>query len=111
MRTKIETARVGTYPIREQRQVARVGVSALVEIVAAIAVMGSLSLSGATPSTIACMPRMGCGEVQENRQGNGLGLDAIEKSFWAAGAGAASTTWFWWALAGARTLPAPVGTT
>jgi hypothetical protein len=63
-------------------------------IVAVIVVVGSLSLLGATPSTIACMPRVGCGEVQEN----GLGPDAIETSFWAAGAGAASTTWFWWAL-------------
>jgi hypothetical protein len=94
MSTKIETAHVGTYPIPERRQVARVGVSALVAIVAAIAIVGSLSLLGATPSTIACMPRVGCGEVQENR----LTPDAIEKSFWAAGAGAASMTWFSWAL-------------
>ncbi len=94
MSTKIETAHVGTYPIPERRQVARVGVSVLVAIVAAIAVVGSLSLLGATPSTIACMPRVGCGEVQENR----LTPDAIEKSFWAAGAGAASMTWFSWAL-------------
>jgi len=94
MSAKIETAHVGTYPIPERRQVARVGVSALVAMVAVIAVVGSLSLPGATPSTIACMPRVGCGEVQEN----GLGPDAIEKSFWASGAGAASTTWFWWAL-------------
>src|SRR4029450_1230168 len=94
MSTRIETAHVGTYPIPERRQVARVGVSVLVAIVVVIAVVGSLSLSGATSSTIACMPRVGCGEVQEN----GLGPDAIETSFWAAGAGAASTTWFWWAL-------------
>jgi hypothetical protein len=97
MSAKIETAHVGTYPIPERRQVARVGVSVsvLVAMVAAIAiVVGSLRLSGATPSTIACMPRVGCGEVQEN----GLGPHAIETSFWAAGAGAASTTWFWWAL-------------
>jgi hypothetical protein len=94
MSAKIETADVGTYPIPERRQVARVGVSALVTIVAVIAVVGSLSLSGTTPSTIACMPRVGCGEFQEN----GLDPDAIETSFWAAGAGAASTTWFWWAL-------------
>ncbi|HEY3212321.1 MAG TPA: hypothetical protein VGL16_03830 [Actinomycetota bacterium] len=94
MSAKIETAHVGTYPIPERRQVARVGVSALVAIVAAIAVVGSLSLSGATPSTIACMPRVGCGEIQQN----GLDPDAIETSFWAAGAGAASTTWFSWAL-------------
>ena len=40
------------------------------------------------------MPRVGCGEVQQD----GLKLDAIETSFWAAGAGAASTTWFSWAL-------------
>jgi hypothetical protein len=94
MSAKIETADVGTYPIPERRQVARVGVSALVTIVAVIAVVGSLSLSGTTPSTIACMPRVGCGEFQEN----GLDPDAIETSFWAAGAGAASMTWFWWAL-------------
>ena len=93
MSAKIETPHVGTYSIPERRQVVRVGVSALIAIVAVIAVVGSLSLSGATPSTIACMPR-GCGEFQEN----GLGPDAIETSFWAAGAGAASTTWFWWAL-------------
>ena len=94
MSAKIETADVGTYPIPERRQVARVGVSALVAIVAVIAVVGSLSLSGTTPSTIACMPRVGCGEFQES----GLDPDAIVTSFWAAGAGAASTTWFWWAL-------------
>lgn len=94
MSAKIETAHVGTYPIPERRQVARVGVSLLVAIVAVIAVVASLSLSGATPSTIACMPRVGCAEIHEN----GLGPDAIETSFWAAGAGAASTTWFWWAL-------------
>jgi len=94
MSAKIETAHVGTYPIPERRQVTRVGVSVLVAIVAVIAVVGSLSLSGATPSTIACMPRVGCGEFQEN----GLGPAAIETSVWAAGAGAASTTWFWWAL-------------
>ena len=80
MSAKIETAPVGTYPIPERRQVARVGVSVLVAIVAVIAVVGSLSLSGATPSTIACMPRVGCGEVQRN----GLGPEAIEKSFWVA---------------------------
>src|SRR4029450_3309005 len=94
MSVKIETAHVSTYPIPERRQVARVGVSALVAMGAAIVVVGSLSLSSATPSTIACMPRVGCGEFQEN----GLGPDAIETSFWAAGTGAASTTWFWWAL-------------
>ena len=94
MSAKTETPRVGTYSIPERRQVVRVGVSALIAIVAVIAVVGSLSLSGATPSTIACMPRVGCGEFQEN----GLGPDAIETSFWAAGTGAASTTWFWWAL-------------
>jgi hypothetical protein len=94
MSAKIESAHVGTYPIPERRQIARVGVSVLLAIVAAIVVVGSLNLLGATPSTIACMPRVGCGEVQ----GNGLGPDAIETSFWAAGAGAASTTWFWWAL-------------
>ncbi|HEU5226094.1 MAG TPA: hypothetical protein VFV29_09890 [Actinomycetota bacterium] len=93
MSMKIETAQVGTYPIPERRQVARLGVSALAAIVAAIAIVGSLSLLGA-PSTIACMPRVGCGEVQEG----GLNPDAIETSFWAAGAGAASTTWYWWAL-------------
>ena len=94
MSAKIETAHVGTYPIPERRQVARVGVSVLAAMVAVIAVAGSLSLSGTTPSTIACVPRVGCGEFQEN----GLYPDAIETSFWAAGAGAASTTWFWWAL-------------
>jgi hypothetical protein len=94
MSAKIETPHVGTYPIPERRQVVRVGVSALIAIVAVIAVVGSLSLSGATPSTIACMPRVGCGEFQEN----GLNPEAIERSFWAAGTGAASTTWFWWAL-------------
>jgi len=95
MSAKIETGHVGTYSIPERRQVARVGVSVLlVAIVAVIAVVGSLSLSGATPSSIACMPRVGCGEFQEN----GLGPDAMESSFWAAGPGAASTTWFWWAL-------------
>jgi hypothetical protein len=94
MSAKIETAHVGAYPIPERRQIARVGVSVLVAVVAAIAVVGSLSLLDATPSTIVCMPRVGCGQAQEN----GLGPDAIEKSFWAAGAGAASTTWFSWAL-------------
>jgi hypothetical protein len=94
MSAKIETAHVGTYVIPERRKVARLGVSVLVAIVAVIVVVGSLSLLGATPSTIACMPRVGCEGFQEN----GLGPDAIEMSFWAAGAGAASTTWFWWAL-------------
>ena len=94
MSAKIETGHVGTYSIPERRQVARAGVSVVVAIVAVIAVVGSLSLSGATPSSIACMPRVGCGEFQEN----GLGPDAMESSFWAAGPGAASTTWFWWAL-------------
>jgi hypothetical protein len=93
MSAKIETAHVGTYPIPERRH-ARVSVSVLVAMVAVIAVVGSLSLSGATPSTIACMPRVGCGEFQDN----GLGPHAIETSFWVAGAGAASTTWFRWAL-------------
>ena len=36
MSAKIETEHVGTYPIPERRQVARVGVSALVAIVAAM---------------------------------------------------------------------------
>jgi hypothetical protein len=94
MSAKIETTHVGAYPIPERRQVARVSVSVLVAMVAAIAVVGSLSLSGATHSSFACMPRVSCGEFQDN----GLGPDAIETSFWAAGAGAASTTWFWWAL-------------
>jgi hypothetical protein len=94
MIAKVETAQVGTYPIPERWQVARVGLSALVAMVAAIAVVGSLSLLGTTPSTIACMPRVGCGEVRKN----GLGPDAIETSFLAAGAGAASTTWLSWAL-------------
>jgi hypothetical protein len=95
MSAKIETGHVGTYSIPERRQVALAGVSVLlVAIVAVIAVVGSLSLSGATPSSIACMPRVGCGEFQEN----GLGPDAMESSFWAAGPGVASTTWFWWAL-------------
>jgi hypothetical protein len=94
MSAKIETAHVATYAIPERRKVARLGVSVLVAIVAAIAVVGSLTLLGATPSTIACMPHVGCGEVREN----GLGPDAIEMSFWAAGAGVASTTWFSWAL-------------
>jgi len=40
------------------------------------------------------MPRVGCGEVQENQ----LNQDGIEASFWAGGPGAASTTWFSWAL-------------
>jgi hypothetical protein len=94
MSAKIETAHVGTYPIPERRQVARVGVFALVAAFAAIAVVGFLTLPGTTTPARACMLRVGCGEVQEN----GLGPDAIEKSFWAAGAGAASTTWFSWAL-------------
>jgi hypothetical protein len=94
MSAKIETAHVGTYPIPERRQVGRVGVSALLAALAAIAVVGFLTLPGTTTPARACMPRVGCGEVQ----GNGLGPDAIETSFWAAGAGAASTTWFWWAL-------------
>jgi hypothetical protein len=94
MSAKMETAHVGTYAIPEPRKVARPGVSVLVAMVAVIAVVGSLSLLGATPSTIACMPGVGCGEVQVNA----LGPDAIETSFWAAGAGAASTTWFSWAL-------------
>jgi hypothetical protein len=94
MSAKIETAQVGTYPIPERRQVVRVGVAALATALAAIAVVGFLSLSGTTVPARACMPRVGCGEVQEN----GLNPDAIETSFWAAGAGAASTTWFWWAL-------------
>jgi hypothetical protein len=94
MSAKIETAHVGTYPVPERRQVARVGVSALVAAVAAIAVVGFLTLPGTTTPARACMPRVGCGESQQN----GLGPDAIETSFWAAGAGAASTTWFWWAL-------------
>jgi len=94
MSAKIETAHVGTYPIPQRRQVARVSVSVLAAMVAVIAIAGSLSLSGARPSTISCMPRVGCGEFQDN----GLGPDAIETSFWVAGAGAASTTWFRWAL-------------
>ena len=94
MSAKIETAHVGTYPIPERRQVARVGVSALVAALAAIAVVGSLTLPGTTTPGRACMPWVGCGEFQEN----GLNPDAIERSFWAAGAGAASMTWFSWAL-------------
>ena len=94
MSAKIETAHVGTYPIPERRQVARVSVSALVVALAAIAVLGFVTRSGTTAPARGCMPRVGCGEVQEN----GLNQDAIETSFWAAGAGAASTTWFWWAL-------------
>jgi hypothetical protein len=94
MSAKIETAHVGTYPISERRQVARVSVSALLVALAAIAVLGFLTRPGTTSPARACMARVGCGEVQEN----GLNQDAIETSFWAAGAGAASTTWFWWAL-------------
>jgi hypothetical protein len=94
MSAKIETAQVGTYPIPERRQVAVVGVALLVAAIAAIAVVVSLTLPGTTIPARACMPRVGCGEVQEN----GLSQDAIETSFWAAGVGAASTTWFWWAL-------------
>jgi hypothetical protein len=94
MSAKIETAHVGTYPIAERRQVARVGVSALVAALAAIAVVGSLTLPGTTTPAGACMPRVGCGEFQ----GKGLNPDAIERSFWAAGARAASMTWFSWAL-------------
>jgi hypothetical protein len=94
MSAKIETAKVGTYRIPEGRQVAHVGVSALVAALAAIAVVGFLSLPGTTAPARACMPRVGCGEVREN----GLSPDAIETSFWAAGAGAASTTWLSWAL-------------
>lgn len=48
MSAKIETAHVGTYPIPERRQVARVGVSVLVAALAAIAVVGSLTLPGTT---------------------------------------------------------------
>jgi hypothetical protein len=92
MSAKIETAQVGTYPIPERRQVA--GVAVLVAAIAAIAVVVSLTLPGTTTPGRACMPRVGCGEVQEN----GLSPDAIETSFWAAGVGAASTTWLWWAL-------------
>ena len=94
MSAKIGSANVSSYPIPERRQVARVGVSALVATLAAIAVVGLLSLPGTTVPARACMPRVGCGEVQEN----GLSPDAIESSFWAAGAGAASTTWLSWAL-------------
>jgi len=94
MSAKIETAPVGTYPIPERRPVTRVGVYGLVAVLAAIAVVGSMSLPGATAPVRACMPRVGCGEVQEN----GLGSDAIETSFWTVGAGAASTTWLSWAL-------------
>jgi hypothetical protein len=90
----VETAHVDTYPIPERRQVARVGVSALMAAFAAIAVVGFLTLRGTTTPARACMPRVGCSEVQENR----LSPDAIQRSFWAAGAGAASTTWFSWAL-------------
>ena len=90
MSTKTETAHVGSYSIAERRQVARIGVSALVAALAAIAVVGFLTL----PFTRPCMPRVGCGEVQEN----GLGLDPIQTSFWAAGPGAASATWLSWAL-------------
>ena len=94
MSAKIETAQVGTYPIPERRQVAVVGVAVLMAALAAIAVVVFMSFPGTTTPARACMPRVGCGEVQEN----GLSPDAIETSFWAAGAGAASTTWFWWAL-------------
>jgi hypothetical protein len=94
MSAKIETAHVGTYPIPERRQAARVGVSVLVAALAAIAVVGFLTLPGHTVPAGACVPRVGCGEVQEN----GLNPEAIETSFWAAGAGAASTTWLSWAL-------------
>jgi hypothetical protein len=94
MSAKIETARAGTYPIPQRRQVARVGVSALVAALAAIAVVGFLTLPGTTAPSRVCMARVGCSEVHEN----GLTQDAIETSFWAAGAGAPSTTWFWWAL-------------
>jgi hypothetical protein len=94
MSAKIESAQVGTYPITERRSIARVGVSALVAVLAAIAIVGLMSLPGTTAPARACMPRVGCGEVEENA----LNQDAIETSFWAAGAEAASTTWFWWAL-------------
>ena len=94
MSTKTETAHVGSYSIAERRQVARIGVSALVAALAAIAVVGFLTLPGTTTPARPCMPRVGCGEVQEN----GLGLDPIQTSFWAAGAGAASATWLSWAL-------------
>jgi hypothetical protein len=94
MSAKIEAASVGTYRIHEGRQVTRVGVSALVAALAAIAVLRFLTLPGTTAPARACMPLVGCGEVHEN----GLNQDAIETSFWAAGSGAASTTWFSWAL-------------
>jgi hypothetical protein len=94
MSAKIEPARVATYPIPERRQIARVGVSALMATLAAIAVLGFMTLPGTTVPARGCMPRVGCGEVQENQ----LHQDAIEASFWAAGPAAASTTWFSWAL-------------
>jgi hypothetical protein len=94
MGAKIESAHVGTYPIPERRQVARVGVSALVAALATIAVLGFMTLPGTTVPARDCMPRVGCGEVQENE----LHRDAMAATFWAAGPGAASTTWFSWAL-------------
>jgi hypothetical protein len=93
MSAKIESAHVGTYPIPERRQVARISVS-LVVALAAITVLGFMTSPDTTAPARACMARVGCAEVQEN----GLNEGAIETSFWAAGAGAASTTWFWWAL-------------